>query len=314
MAYTSVDASFGARKSPDVDNPGKGLSGDPLGGADGAGTGGPAPDLMRGHNCPPGWTVKVWPLAGEATIVGTTTDPSSYEDRPAPLVPHDRAHDFTDQADNRARVARRARQVARRYAVSNGCERLWTLTYRNGRPCTACNSTRPLYACRPCRNRVRSDVRRFWFRLRARKGRTAAMPYVYTLEEHKDGHVHVHVATTLHSPGERVHRAVAGLWGHGFVDEARPRGGRRARARKAAGYAIKYATKAIEAGVLDPGEHAYEVGQGYQAPVLVLPLATREAGIAAAIRAMWDEEPAYRWESEPGEDWRGPPVVFLSWD
>lgn len=314
MASTTVAAQPDARKPSGVENPHNGVAGPP-GGARWGGAGAPpGPDLMRGHNCPLGWSVKVWPDAAEALVVGTAPPAASAEDHRSALVPDGSRREYVDVQGNRERVARRARQTARRYAVSNGCERLWTLTYRDGRPCRSCGNARPLYACRACRDRVRADVRRFWHRLRSSKGRTAELPYVYTLEEHKSGHVHVHMATRLHSPGERVHRAVATLWGHGFVDEARPRGGRRARARKAAGYAIKYATKAIESGALDPGEHAYEVGQGYQPTVVLWSADTRADGERAALASMFGEVPAYRWESESLEDWRGPPVVFMSWD
>jgi hypothetical protein len=228
----------------------------------------------------------VYPTAGEAIIVlgrGTPADLGSGGNRvrsPEPVA----------QAENRARSVRRARQRARRYAVANNLTRLATLTSREAVFDRATMLRR---------------VGRFGRALRARYGPLA---YLTALEWHPGGHgLHVHVALDRYVPKDELSR----LWGYGFVDvrlmRTRRGGQRGAAARAAAGYVSKYVTKAAAEW---PGQHAYEVGQGFQ------PERVRFDGtdlVRGVLEIMGGEVPSYVWESSTLNDWRGPPVLFLAW-
>lgn len=97
----------------------------------------------------------------------------------------------------------------------------------------------------------------------------------------------------------------------GEARQRRP--GRNERARATARYVVKYATKSIEAAELDPGEHAYEVAQGFQPVMVRVSAATRALAWAELVRCQGGEVPAYEWDSGDSEEWTGPPVGFLSW-
>jgi hypothetical protein len=199
-------------------------------------------------------------------------------------------------------VSRRARSRSRRFAVENGCTRLWTFTYAPDE-----NGDRPTW---PERARVKRDWHEFARRL------PPGTAWLRTLEKHADGHIHVHAAMSYGKGDERRTRRLARLWGHGFVDEGQARQsrpGRNERARATARYVVKYATKAIEGAELDPGEHAYEVAQGFQPVMVRISAATRALAWAELVRAQGGEVPAYEWDSGDTEDWTGPPVGFLSW-
>lgn len=195
---------------------------------------------------------------------------------------------------NRERAARRARGRVRRYAVRNGCTRLGTLTY------AVAQSDRRL---------VVRQVQQWERRVRERFGR---VPLVWALELHPGGHgFHVHFA--LGGPRKLPKVQLGELWGHGFVDIRKVRTGRGGRedARGAARYVGKYVGKAFDAG-LGSGEHAYEVAQGFQ-PVARSVTGTDPGTVRLRIMAaMGGEVPSYEWSSEGLEDWRGPPVGFLS--
>lgn len=160
----------------------------------------------------------------------------------------------------------------------------------------------------------RARVKRDWHEFARRLPEGTA--WVRTLEKHADGHVHIHAAMSYGKGDERRTRRLARLWGRGFVDEAvagQRRPGRNERARECARYVVKYATKAIEDGDLDPGEHGYEVAQGF-GPLMVWVRAwSRREAWTELVREMGGEVPAYEWSSDESESWRGPPVGFLSW-
>jgi hypothetical protein len=205
-------------------------------------------------------------------------------------------------AEQRQRVSRRARGRSRRFAVENGCTRLWTFTYAPDE-----NGRRPTWA-------ERARVKRDWHEFARRLPPGTA--WLRTLEKHADGHVHVHAAMSYGKGDERRTRRLARLWGHGFVDEGeahQSRPGRNERARATARYVVKYATKSIEAAELDPGEHAYEVAQGFQPVTVRIFAASRARAWAELVRCQGGEVPAYEWDSGDSEDWTGPPVGFLSW-
>lgn len=250
--------------------------------------------------------------AGEATIY---RDPG-----PAGEGPEVRARVDPDPVEsaraNRERVVRRIRGKARRYAVANRCDQVVTLTYRPGaEACATCERGRPWLGCRACRDRVKRDVQLFERRLRRIFG---PVPLVRVLEDHKDGSIHVHaVMPRRFARNERASRLLATVWGHGFVDgdPAKRARGRSARewSRLAAGYAVKYAAKNVDAGVLDPFEHALEVTEGFQPIAVRARQWTRAGAVEEAVALMAGEVPRYEWFSDGVEGWRGPPVVFLGW-
>lgn len=187
------------------------------------------------------------------------------------------------------RAGRRARGQVRRYCVTNGCTRLVTLT--------RADQTHD-------RRQVVRDVQRWARELRARHPTIA---YLWTLERHQSGALHVHVALSSYVPKGELAR----LWGRGFVDVRKIRaGGGRESARVAARYVSKYVAKAPASG---PGEHRYEVRQGRQ-PVAVRVLGeTSDQVRTELVRAMWGELPSYESESSSWTAWTGPPVTFLAW-
>lgn len=220
------------------------------------------------------------------------------------------------QAD-RSSTARRIRTHARRYAVANRCDQLVTCTYRDGhpKPCVKCGADRPVYTCRTCRDRVRQDANRFARRVRSVFG---PIPLEYFLESHASGEVHVHfVAPRAIAKRERETRVLAGLWSRGFVDATpdRVRGeSARERCRRSARYASKYAAKAVEGGELDPSERAYSTAHGFQPVVTRGRTWTMQAGELSAQLLLGEvKPPAYRFDSGDDPEWRGPPMVFMSW-
>jgi hypothetical protein len=144
------------------------------------------------------------------------------------------------------------------------------------------------------------------------------LAWVYTLERHRSGAWHVHVAVNQSFPNEREDRALARLWGHGFVDGGRrlkpPSGGvpagRRELARSAARYVGKYLAKDPSS---PPWAHRYEVRQGFQPEVVRTWHDSDREAWAHLVREQGGEVPGYQWESSTADGWRGPPVVFLSW-
>jgi hypothetical protein len=137
------------------------------------------------------------------------------------------------------------------------------------------------------------------------------LAYVWTLERHKSGALHVHVG--LGSSGTKLSREWLGrTWGHGFIDIRKIRAkGRRASARVVAVYLAKYVTK--ESARADGG-HRYDVREGRQPEVLRAAAVVLADGLAQLLRLAGGEVPAYVWTSGELVDWRGPPVAFVSWD
>jgi len=216
---------------------------------------------------------------------------------------------------NRERSIRRIRTTSRRYAVASKCDQVVTLTFRPGSlPCAESGDDRPVYSCRDFRRAVRAEWDRTARRLRAVYG---AVPFLVVLEPHADGHIHVHIVVPRRFVvRERTTRLIAGLWGLGWVDgdgdgfKRRPGESSRERCRRACRYAVKYAVKGVEGGQLEPGEHSYEVGEGFQ-PVAVRAVAWDAAGaFGVGIGIMGGEVPAYTFDSGSDPDWRGPPLLY----
>ena len=145
-------------------------------------------------------------------------------------------------------AARRARTQLRRYCVSNGLNRLGTLTYA--------------VACRD-EVRFRADLGGFFRAMRRRLG-GRRFPYVWVPEWHPGGHgLHAHFAVGRFIPYGLLRES----WAHGFphiklLGDLPVGSGAVAESRLAARYLTKYVTKSLGAQHVR-GMHRYEVGQGF---------------------------------------------------
>jgi hypothetical protein len=238
-----------------------------------------------------GWAGTIYPDAGELVGVSALLEERDQGERSRVRLAGSspRAAASESRPESTERAERRARGQIRRYAVVNGCTRLVTLTYAD-------QHDDPV--------RARRDLSAFTRRLRR------AYPdlrWVRVFERHASGMIHVHLAVSRFVPKADL----AALWGHGFVDVRKIRSKRGARedARQAARYVAKYVRKDAWA---DPGEHRYEVREGYQARrVAVLAWSWAEL-LAAASSYQLTGEPAYVWDSATSADWTGPPVRFAA--
>lgn len=196
-------------------------------------------------------------------------------------------------------AARRARTRVRRFCAANRLNRLGTLTYAGD----GCHDPRQL----------RQDVARFFRALRTSLG-CQPLPYMWTAEWHKTGHgLHVHFALARYV---RRH-LICSAWGHGFVHIKLlgdlPTGSTSLdEARLAARYLSKYVGKSFDAARI-AGLHRYELAQGFQ-PARVSLSGTTVEGVLAQAGQVMGGPPARRWSSSEGEDWAGPPAVWVAWD
>jgi hypothetical protein len=146
---------------------------------------------------------------------------------------------------------------------------------------------------------VRRDFAAFARRLRESYPHLA---WVRVLERHQSGALHVHLGLSHYVPKDRL----AALWGHGFVDVRKIRaGGGRESARAAARYLSKYVTKSAVAA---PGEHRYEVRQGFQPRRVRLFARTVDELLDLAGQG----DAGYRWESWRDPTWTGPPSIYAA--
>jgi hypothetical protein len=250
-------------------------------------------------------------------------------------------------AENLARAARRARSRVRRYVVANVLTRMLTLTFAPSPPLGGGQAEVPLSSaelvhgpgedgrCRACGRPIgpagvvwaMGEAASFVRRLRAvlthehpagRGTRTPdaanfRLPYVVVPEYHADDHVHLHVLVRA----DAVVEDLQAVWGHGWVDEGKPRPERqgprgRWAARKAAAYATKYVTKAFERAM--PGRHRYEVAQGFQ------PAVVKRQGFGTLESAIADvadghaQQIVYAVHSDGLEDYSGPPFLWVAFE
>ena len=242
----------------------------------------------------------MYPNAGESVV--TWAPPRPLNRRAATFTGGERSGAEGEQAaENAARSLRRAVSTMRRFSVENQLTRYAVFTFAE-----------PVHD----RRMALREWRRM-SRLISRMERTTGkpMPWLMWLELHPGGHgYHLNLLVG----GKWLHqRAWSEIWGRGrvYIEKIRTRRGAREDARAAARYAVAYAEghgKVLGEGRTG-GEHRYEVSQGHQ-PLMVRCRAWEAAdGRVEAIRAMGGEVPAYEWESGQAEDWRGPPVLFMSW-
>lgn len=258
------------------------------GGGDLGGPEGPS-RLDEGTKLESGWHGRVFPDAGEAVIYFVSgAEPCRLGE--------------TDPEEVQRIAASRARRKVRRYCRANRLYRLATLTY---------SRQTDDY------DQVVIDVRAFIKRLRAAAFKGKRFPYVWVIECHKSGKLHVHLAL----PRYVDKRQLAAVWGKGFVDiralgeVPRSHEAMRDMAKAAALYLAKYVEKTFADGASSAGRHRYEVGQGFQPVAVEVP--PQRAELAArndCIVVMGGEAPAFEWSSDSlGEAWKAPPIRVIFW-
>jgi hypothetical protein len=185
----------------------------------------------------------------------------------------------------------RARAKFRRYCVKNRLSKMWTLTYAAVTP----------------KAQVKRDVNAFMQRWRDMQ-KKGEFPYAYVFELHEDGvRWHVHLAVPV---GYTDKHRLQALWGLGLVHfkespwvSTRGIGGRE-RSRRLAHYLAKYLDKSF-GDVHVPGEHRYEVAQGFgvkQVRRLFWMFDSAVAWLMTQERGQWE----LVWESAEIERWDGP--------
>jgi hypothetical protein len=193
----------------------------------------------------------------------------------------------------------RAVGKARRFIVAWMLTRMWTLTYADAEWDRAA---------------VRADVNDFLQRLRKHLGEE--FPALYVIERHPGGHgYHVHLALQARFIDKHV---LQSLWGRGLVQYAdgnkaiRKEKTKRGQARCLARYLTKYMTKAW-AEEHHPGEHRYEVTQGFQVGRVRRVFSTLAQAVEW-LTSLEQTRPVRHWHSRDAEDWHGPPCWVLGWD
>jgi len=205
---------------------------------------------------------------------------------------------------------RRARTSLRRYCASLGIDKLGTLTFR----CRRCRRPEGC-VCAEGPDRPRHDERDYVlgcieaFR-RAVMARFGRIPLVVVIEEHDDGHLHVHFGFSKYLDKYALRKC----WPHGFVDLRRLRvKGTRAKrshrehARACASYLAKYVTK-------DPsrskGDKGYSTTRGLVAPPRRSRFMTKEE-CERWLLLQTGSLPEYVWSSDEMPEWEAPPVLLL---
>jgi hypothetical protein len=234
---------------------------------------------------------------GEAVVVYASarrdkdfSKPWEYETTPE--------EDLVRQAKNQRRAEGRAKRELRRYIVKNGLSRMWTLTYAEATFDRA---------------KVIGDVNDFLQRLRLVL--QCSFPAAYVIERHPGGHgLHVHIALQ----SRFIDWAQFGrTWGHGHVQFSdgmqvvRAQVGKRAQCRMLAKYLSKYMAKAWTDSH-EPGDHRYEVAQGFAVVLSRRVFKTRQEATAWLTDRLG--APADVWWSGDSETWEGPPVWAYTWD
>lgn len=188
--------------------------------------------------------------------------------------------------------------MVRRYCKANTISRHLTVTYAEARS---------------SRLEVLRDVAGFRKRLFAEVGQR--FPMVAVPEQGtKNGRWHCEIGLGRYVPQKVLER----LWGHGWVsvhrysdrhktsDEAE-------NARKVAAYLCKYVAKAFLETERSPGEHRYEVAQGFQPRTELFDVEDLVQGRSVAIWFFGGELPAFVWSSADVAGFEGLPVRCGYW-
>lgn len=191
----------------------------------------------------------------------------------------------------------RARSKFRRYCKSNRLRKMWVLTYES--------QTLD-------RKQIQNDMNGFMNRWRLFNG-GEPFPYAYVLELHesREGY-HVHVAVPL---GYMDKHVLQKMWGHGLVwfsdKKAPPRTSARKQSEILAAYLAKYLDKSFNDECRAPGEHRYEVAQGFDPDQVRREFPTMKD--AREWLAKYQGESFVEvWCSDDKEEWDGRPVWLFS--
>jgi hypothetical protein len=247
---------------------------------------------------------------GEASLVNMGVQPSSMTWQP--IGDGLEAHCDAEGAYTETRIAltdeerrlknldannKRARAKFRRYAKRNRLRKMWVLTF------TEATWDRAL---------ISGLVNELMVKWRSFYG-GHAFPYAYVLELHPSGHgYHVHVATPL---GFMDKNALQKMWGHGvvwFSDRKAPKGtSARKQSEILSYYLAKYLDKSFDDESRRPGEHRYEVAQGFD------PVQVRRSFATAGEAREWlmlfeGEQFREVWCSDDQDEWDGRPVWLFS--
>ena len=266
------------------------------------------------------WQFSVYPDADEAVITYVNlsdrarvdlSDGDADADNQDDHHRNDRyANGYADRAElrrrHRRRRASRARSRLRRYVIANRLHVHVTLTFAHDRG--------GLRAGPGGRAFCAHEVGRFLKALCREEGR---MPLAYTLEANrKGGGWHVHMLL----PRWISHHVIGRMWGRGGVKVTdialdpklrdRPMN---VAVRVAADRASAYLAKQWPDLELLPGDHLYEVAQGF-APKVYKGIALTLAEGLARVRSLFGfRQPISVWDSSQAVDWLGPPVYVLRW-
>lgn len=204
-----------------------------------------------------------------------------------------------DKTRSQEEASKRAARRIRRYCVSNGLNRLGTLTYEG----EGLHDQRQL----------RKDIAQFFGNLRNDLGKN--FPYVWVPEWHKTHHgLHVHFAVGSYIQKSKIDNA----WGRGFTHikliTDLPAGFTKIEeARIAAGYISKYVAKSFEDTRRIERTHRYDIAQGFTPQKFVIYSETKIDAITKAIDEM-GAEPSQYWDSNSDLSWGASPVVWMGWN
>jgi hypothetical protein len=248
------------------------------------------------------WLVTQYPEAAEASIVFHRP---RDEDQEIPA-----AGEATDPERSMLEAARRAATKIRRYATSNECDRLWSLTYDDDHLPESMGDVWSLHA-EAFRERLFDAVgERFPLVLVPERGG-------------KSGRLHLHALTNRFLPK----RLVEAAWGKGFVDGRRLMAwrdiengavintramGRRERCRAAASYLAGYVKKGFIADH-EFGRHRYSTSRGF-APMSRQARFQTTAGARSWCLLTMPGRLSSSWSSQDVETWQGPPVWLGYWE
>lgn len=297
------------------------------------------------------WNVKVYRTAGEVVLY----QPSPGLDPDDVLAASDSALDrfmvedvdvaweeaLSEEAERlrraarcRSEAARRARTRVRRYCKANGLDRLLTLTFRCRRcgPGGSCSCSTPDRPNLSERAVVVEFLGAMVRALREAGGEDwQSFPYVWVIEEHKNGYLHAHVAfgrkvalrcrrCDPRDVGKGMHQRDVGgpclacCWGQGFVNAKRMKSRKRSGSGQVATYVAKYVGKGVECA--GKGQKSYDVARGYQPSCDEGEfIGTDDEAIHAVIADFFGgRTPAFVWSSATEPGWEGPPVRVLFFD
>lgn len=261
------------------------------------GLGGGAPGLTSldiGTKLVPPCSVRVFPTAREASwYVRPSLRAGGKPGRPAEPRP-----EACGRQDDRA--SRRAAAQLRRYCKANRLSRHLTVTFD------------PAHEAHN-RGEVLRAVALFRRKLFEHYGER--FPFVGVPEQGgKNKRWHCEVALGRYVPQPLLES----LWGNGFVNVVRYTDRHKtsdevAVAAKVAGYLSKYVAKALLETERQPGDHRYEVAQGFQPDSEVYDVEDLDEGYRVAVGCFGGELPAWRWSSADVPTFEGLPVRCGYW-